>query len=71
MAYQILNIGKEVQEDNLELTEEQLQGYRESAEFNYFMYDSYEGDSDIFSVLLEEKGESGCADIRIIKLIEE
>jgi hypothetical protein len=71
MAYQILNIDKTVQEDNLELTEEQLQAYRDSAELNYYIYDSYEGESDIFSVLLEEKGEEGCADIRIIKLIEE
>lgn len=69
MAFQILNISKEVQEDNLELTEEQVQEYRDSVDLNYYMYDSYEGDSDIFSVLLEEKGEGGCEDIRIIKEI--
>jgi len=56
MAFQILNIDKEVQEDNLELSAEQIQAYQASEDLNYFMYDSYEGDSDIFSVLLEEKG---------------
>jgi hypothetical protein len=70
MAYQILNISKIVQEDNLDLNEEQLQAYFDSTELNYYYFDSYEGDSDIFSVLLEEKGELGCEDIRIIKLIE-
>lgn len=69
MAFQILNIDKEVQEDNLELSAEQIQAYQTSEDLNYFMYDSYEGDSDIFSVLLEEKGEGGCEDIRIIKQI--
>jgi hypothetical protein len=69
MAFQILNIDKEVQEDNLELSAEQIQAYQASEDLNYFMYDSYEGDSDIFSVLLEEKGEGGCEDIRIIKQI--
>jgi hypothetical protein len=69
MAFQILNIDKEVQEDNLELSAEQIQAYQASEDLNYFMYDSYEGDSDIFSVLLEEKGEGGCEDIRIIKEI--
>ena len=39
MAYQILNIDKTVQEDNLELSEEQLQAYRDSAELNYYIYD--------------------------------
>lgn len=69
MAFQILNIDKEVQEDNLELSAEQIQAYQASEDLNYFMYDSYEGDSDIFSVLLEEKGDGGCEDIRIIKEI--
>ena len=69
MAFQILNIDKEVQEDNLELSAEQIQAYQASEDLNYFMYDSYEGDSDIFSVLLEEKVEGGCEDIRIIKQI--
>ena len=69
MAFQILNIDKEVQEDNLELSAEQIPAYQASEDLNYFMYDSYEGDSDIFSVLLEEKGEGGCEDIRIIKEI--
>lgn len=69
MAFQILNISKEVQEDNLELSEEQILAYQASEDLNYYMYDSYEEDSDIFSVLLEEKGEGGCEDIRIIKEI--
>ena len=69
MAFQILNIGKIVQEDNLELSEEQILAYQASEDLNYYIYDSYEGESDIFSVLLEEKGEAGCADIRIIKEI--
>jgi hypothetical protein len=72
MAYQILKVNKEVVEDNLELTDEQIQEYFASEEFNYFIYDSYEDDTDIFSALLEEKGEAGCEDIRIIKpIIEE
>lgn len=35
MAYQILNISKIVQEDNLDLNEEQLQAYFDSTELNY------------------------------------
>jgi len=42
MAFQILNIGKIVQEDNLELSEEQILAYQASEDLNYYIYDSYE-----------------------------